>query len=106
MIACGKIGARSADPIGFSVCGFRYGAGGAGMSGRMLYQRSGMSLSLSRIFLVTAPSLLNPCGRRLVRSVALDGAPWVPASVAPRRGAFAEQFQPGAGTVGAARRRP
>jgi len=63
MIACGKMGARSAGPIGFSVCGFRYGAGGAGMSGRMLYQRSGMSLSSRRIFLVTAPSLLNPFGR-------------------------------------------
>src|SRR5882724_685683 len=58
MIACGKIGARSAGPIGCRVCGFKYGAGGAGMSGRMLYQRSGISLSLSRIFFNTASSLL------------------------------------------------
>src|SRR2546429_9935893 len=37
------------------------------MSGGMLYQRSGMSSSLRRIFLVTAPSLLNPLGRCPVR---------------------------------------
>src|SRR6267378_7210348 len=82
MIACGKIGARSAGPIGWSVIGFRYGAGGAGMSGRMLYQRSGISLSSRRIFLVTAPSLLNQFGRcPRAESVALLGALGSPALV-------------------------
>src|SRR5438105_2471154 len=75
MIACGNRGARSAGPIGCRVAGCRYGAGGAGISGRMLYQRSGMSPSLSRIFLVTAPSLLKPSEGACSERVALAGGP-------------------------------
>src|SRR6267143_4560323 len=105
MIACGKIGARSAGPIGSSVRGLRYGAGGAGMSGRMLYQRSGMSLSLRRIFFVTAPSLLNQFGRcPRAERVALRGRLWPPALVPDTGRALANQLQPRPRPVGAPRR--
>src|SRR6266851_330992 len=105
MIACGKIGARSAGPIGCSVWGFRYGAGGAGMSGRMLYQRSGMSLSSRRIFLVTAqpPESVRKVPRP--ESVALPASLWTPALVASAGAAAADQLEPGPGAVGATRRR-
>src|SRR5438034_805270 len=105
MIACGKIGARSAGPIGCSVCGFRYGAGGAGISGRMLYQRSGMSLSLSRIFLVTAPSLLNPMAGA-PESVSLRSGPRPPTPVPTTCGdAGSDQLQARARAIGAPSRR-
>src|SRR5690242_16307447 len=106
MIACGKIGARSAGPIGCSVWGLRYGAGGAGMSGRMLYQRSGMSLSLRRIFLVTAsqPPESVPKVPRL-ESVTLAGGSWSPPPVAAAGAAGPDQFEARPRPVGASRGR-
>src|SRR6185503_10630606 len=106
MIACGKMGARSAGPIGCRVCGLRYGAGGAGMSGRMLYQRSGMSLSSSRIFLFTAPSLLNEFGTcpRTPR-LFLPGQVWPPAPVPRPLRPLTDQLEARPRPVGAARRR-
>src|SRR2546426_6256879 len=94
MMACGKIGARSAGPIGCKVCGFRYGAGGAGISGRMLYQRSGISFSLSRIFLVTAPSLLNPLEGASVKRVFLARQSRPPALVAALFFGLPDQLHP------------
>src|SRR5207245_392428 len=91
-------------PIGSRVCGFRYGAGGPGMSGRMLYQRSGMSLSSRRIFLVTAPSLLNPFRRcPSAERVPLPGGLWPPALVPAARRAPADQFESRTRAVGAPR---
>src|SRR5690242_19131139 len=74
------------------------------MSGRMLYQRSGMSLSLRRVFFVTSPSLLNPFGRCPSERVALASWPWTPAPV-PALPAPADQLQPRARAVGPARGR-
>src|SRR5207245_7633641 len=105
MMACGKIGARSAGPIGCKVCGFRYGAGGAGISGRMLYQRSGMSFSLSRIFLVTAPSLLNPLEGASLKRVFLARQSRPPAFVAALFTGLPDQLQPRSRTVGSSHRR-
>src|SRR5438094_6954773 len=105
MMACGKIGARSAGPIGCKVCGFRYGAGGAGMSGRMLYQRSGMSFSSRRIFLVIAPASRSVSAEDASSArVALRGRARTPAPV-PLASPFADQVQAWPGSVGAARRR-
>src|SRR2546428_11294338 len=105
MMACGKIGARAAGPIGCKVCGFRYGAGGGGISGRMLYQRSGMSFSLSRIFLVTAPSLLNPLEGASLKRVFLARQSRPPAFVAALFTGLPDQLQPRSRTVGSSHRR-
>src|SRR5438309_10401563 len=75
------------------------------MSGRMLYQRSGMSFSSRRIFLVTAPSLLNPFGRCPARSVPLPSPSGPPPLVPPAGRPVADQVQPRARAVGAARGR-
>src|SRR5436305_3803288 len=85
MIACGKMGARSAGPIGCRVAGWRYGAGGSGRSGTMLYQRSGMSLSLRTYFLGTLFSSPLDCaygGAKTVHHAPAEGR----TSVRSRRG--------------------
>src|SRR6266851_8617794 len=66
----------------------------------MLYQRSGISLSLRRNFLVTAPSLLKSV-RKVPRPerVALADCFWSPASVTSPRGVAADQFQTRTRTV-------
>src|ERR1700674_22366 len=55
------------------------------MSGRMLYQRSGMSLSLSRIFFRTAPSLLSRVEMGRAKAYAPDFRRTTPNLVASAR---------------------
>src|SRR5438093_12412097 len=75
------------------------------MSGRMLYQRSGMSFSSRRIFLVIAPASRSVSAEDASSArVALRGRARTPAPV-PLASPFADQVQAWPWSVGAARGR-
>jgi hypothetical protein len=56
--AIGKIGVRSAGPIGWPVPGCNGGGGGFGRSAAMLYQAFGMRSSGRRYFVLSVMTLL------------------------------------------------